>query len=71
MGLDKGESELGPDLSSAFLKMNYIMLQKVSTEKEEKIILTESLWKGFMGIVSLKDRKGLNEQKGERAYQTE
>lgn len=26
MGLDKGESELGPDLSSAFLKMNYIML---------------------------------------------
>ena len=26
MGLDKGESELGPDLSSAFLKINYIML---------------------------------------------
>lgn len=43
----------------------------MSTEKEEKVILTESLWKGFMGIVSLKDRKGLNEQKGERAYQTE
>lgn len=26
MGLDKGESELGPDLSSTFPKMNYIML---------------------------------------------
>ena len=41
----------------------------MSTEKEEKIILTESLWKGFMGIVSLKERKGLNEQEGEIAYQ--
>lgn len=36
MGLDKGDSESGPDLRNAFLTMytmNYIMLYKVSTEK--------------------------------------
>lgn len=74
LGLDKGDSESGPDLRNAFLTMytmNYIMLYKVSTEKGEKIILVELIWKGFTGTVSLKDRKGLDEQEGEKTYQIE
>lgn len=64
----------GPASKNAFLKMctmNYTMMHDMSTKKGEKISQAELKWKGFMDITSLKGRKGLDEQKGEKGIQIE
>ena len=45
------------------MHLNFTMKYNICTKKKDKIILVELL-KGFTDITFLKDRKGLDEQKG-------
>lgn len=71
-GLGQSESQSGLASRNTFLTMctmNSTMWCDGSTKKGEKIILVELMWKVFMDITFVKDRKGLDEQKGERGIQ--
>lgn len=51
--------------------MNYTMMHDMSTKKGEKMSQAKLKWKGFMDITSLKGRKGLDGQKGEKGIHIE